>query len=127
MLHRQPRLLDFYFGVLQFLRLADHWGDDFRFELSRGEGRQSLQVALNCLDPARLLGKRQALLHCITGFSATLSPPDWTRKALGLAAEAVFRREASPFDQGQLEVFLATGVDTRFSRREQSLPCWLPP
>ncbi len=121
-LHRQPRLLDFYFGVLQYLRLADHWGDDFRFELSRGEGRQSLQVTLNCLDPARLLRERQALLHSMTAFSATLSPPDWTRKALGLAAEAVFRREASPFDQGQLEVFLATGVDTRFSRREQSLP-----
>ena len=121
-LHRQPRLLDFYFGVLQFLRLADHWGDDFRFELTRGEGRQSLQLILNCLDPARLLRERQVLLHSMTAFSATLSPPDWTRKALGLSAEAVFRREASPFEQGQLEVFLATGVDTRYSRRAQSLP-----
>jgi DNA excision repair protein ERCC-2 len=58
----------------------------------------------------------------MTAFSATLSPPDWTRKALGLSAEAVFRREASPFEEGQLEVFLATGVDTRYSRRAQSLP-----
>jgi DNA excision repair protein ERCC-2 len=121
-LHRHSALLDFYFGVLQFLRLADNWGEEFRFELSRGEGRQGLKVTLNCLDPSRLLGQRQALLHSLTAFSATLSPPDWTRQALGLAAEAVFRREASPFDQGQLEVFLATGVDTRYSRRQQSLP-----
>jgi DNA excision repair protein ERCC-2 len=121
-LHRQPPLLDFYFEVLQFLRLADNWGDDFRFELSRGDGRQGLRVTLNCLDPARLLRQRQSLLHSLTAFSATLSPPDWTRKALGLAAGAVFRREASPFDQGQLEVFLATRVDTRYSRRQQSLP-----
>ena len=121
-LQRQPALLDFYFEVLQFLRLADNWGDDFRFELSRGDGRQSLRVTLNCLDPARLLGQRQGLLHSLTAFSATLSPPDWSRKALGLGAEAVFRREASPFDQGQLEVFLATGVDTRYSRRQQTLP-----
>ena len=121
-LHRRPALLDFYFEVLQFLRLADKWGGEFRFELSRGEGRQGLRVTLNCLDPARLLGERQAQLHSLTAFSATLSPPDWTRKSLGLAAEAVFRRESSPFDQGQLEVFLATGVDTRHGRRQQSLP-----
>lgn len=120
-LHRQPALLDFYFEILQFLRLADKWGDDFRFELSRGDGRQSLRVTLNCLDPARLLRERQQLLHSMTAFSATLSPPDWTRKALGLAAGAVFRREASPFSEGQLEVFLATGVDTRFKHRQRSL------
>lgn len=121
-LHRQPLLLDFYFEVLQFLRLADHWGEDFRFELHRGAGRQSLRVTLNCLDPARLLGERQAPLHSMTAFSATLSPPDWTRRALGLAPEAVFRRAASPFEQTQLEVFLATAVDTRYRQRQQSLP-----
>lgn len=121
-LHRQPRLLDFYFAVLQFLRLADHWGDDFRFELTRGSGRQSLCLILNCLDPARLLRARQEALHAITAFSATLSPPDWTRQALGLSDSAVFRREASPFDSDQLAVFLATGVDTRYRQREQSMP-----
>ena len=122
LLQRQPLLLDFYFEVVHFLRLADHWGDDFRFELSRNEGRQSLRVTLNCLDPARLLRQRQESLHSMTAFSATLSPPDWTRNALGLGETAVFRREVSPFHEGQLEVFLATGVDTRYSRREQSLP-----
>ena len=122
LLHRQPALLDFYFGVLQFQRLAENWGDDFRFELSRGHGRQSLQVTLNCLSPARLLRERQAPLHAIAAFSATLSPAGWMRQALGLAPEAVFRRETSPFDQGQLEVFLATGVDTRYTRRQASLP-----
>jgi DNA excision repair protein ERCC-2 len=122
LLHRHPRLLEFYFEVLQFQRLADNWGDDFRLELTRGSGRQSLRLKLNCLDPARLLGQRQQPLHALTAFSATLSPPDWTRRALGLGPETVFRRQASPFDAGQLEVFLATSVDTRYARREQSLP-----
>jgi len=122
LLHRQQRVLDFYFEVLQFQRLADNWGEDFRFELSRGSERQSLRLILNCLDPARLLRQRQELLHSMTAFSATLSPPQWTRRALGLSPEAVFRREASPFDRAQLEVFLATEVDTRYARREQSLP-----
>jgi DNA excision repair protein ERCC-2 len=122
LLHRQPPLLDFYFEVLQFLRLSEHWGDEFRFELSRGAGRQSLRVTINCLDPSRLLAERQQLLHSMTAFSATLSPPDWTRRALGLAPEAVFRRDVSPFSEDQLEVFLATDVDTRFSSRERTLP-----
>jgi DNA excision repair protein ERCC-2 len=122
LLHRQPLLLDFYFDVLQFQRIADNWGDDFRFERSRDAGRQSLRVALNCLDPARLLGERQRALHAIAAFSATLSPPHWTRAGLGLAADSVYRRLLSPFDQSQLEVFLATGVDTRFAQRRHTLP-----
>ena len=108
--------------VLQFLRLADNWGDDFRFELSRDDGRQSLRVTLNC--PIRRACCAPGRICCtpLTAFSATLSPPDWTRNALGLAADAVFRRESSPFDEGQLEVYLATAVDTRYSHRQQSLP-----
>jgi DNA excision repair protein ERCC-2 len=121
-LHRQPLLLDFYFAVLQFQRLVENWGDDFRFELSRNEGRQSLLLDLKCLDPARLLGERHAALHAVTVFSATLSPHSWTRPALGLQPNAVFRRMDSPFAPEQLQVFLATGVDTRFARRGESLP-----
>jgi DNA excision repair protein ERCC-2 len=121
LLHRQPLLLDFYFEVLQFQRVADNWGEDFRFECTRDAGRQSLRVALTCLDPARLLGERQQPLHAMAAFSATLSPPHWTRAALGLASDSVYRRLLSPFDQSQLEVFLATGVDTRYSQRRHTL------
>jgi DNA excision repair protein ERCC-2 len=122
LLHHHPGLLDFYFEVLQFQRIVDNWGDDFRLELSRDAGRQSLQLTLNCLDPSRLLEQRQLPLHAMTAFSATLSPPDWTRSALGLAPDAVFSRQLSPFDGNQLEVFLDTRVDTRYTRRQASLP-----
>ncbi|MCB1699155.1 MAG: hypothetical protein KDI34_23290, partial [Halioglobus sp.] len=84
-------------------------------------GRQGLRLTLNCLDPARLLAQRQSPLHAMVAFSATLSPPHWTRQALGLGECSVFRREASPFAASQLEVFIATAVDTRFTRRQQSL------
>lgn len=122
LLQRHPPLLDFYFEVIHFLRLADHWGEDFRFELSKTEGQQSLRLNLNCLDSARLLRDKQQLLHSLTAFSATLSPPHWTRQALGLGPAAVFRRESSPFGRDQLDVFLATAIDTRYQQREQSLP-----
>jgi DNA excision repair protein ERCC-2 len=121
LLARQPTLAEFYFDALQFLRAADNWGDEFRFELHRGEGRQGLMVVLNCLDPGRLLEERQGRLHAVTVFSATLSPPDWMRSALGLDAQAVYRRHPSPFASEQLEVCLATGIDTRYRQREASM------
>lgn len=135
LLQRQPLLADFYFDVLQFQRVAEQWGDDFRCRLTReraGEdksgkgtdgrsrGKQSLSVQLACLDPARLLGERHARCHALVAFSATLSPLDWSRDALGLDPEAVIYRANSPFTAQQLQVRLATGISTRFRDREHS-------
>jgi DNA excision repair protein ERCC-2 len=122
LLARRPPLADFYFQVLQLLRVADQWGAEYRFELHRGEGRQGLEVALNCLDPGRLLAERQSYLHSVTAFSATLSPPAWVRASLGFSETAVYRREESPFASDQLQVYLATGIDTRYRHRQDSLP-----
>jgi len=121
-LQRAPGLMDFFFDVLQFLRVAEQWGDDYRLELSRGGGRQSLCVTLNCLDPARLLGERQGRNHSLTAFSATLSPLPWTSSSLGLGEGAVCTRATSPFAREQLQVFLASDVDTRYRQRDASLP-----
>jgi len=119
-LHRHPALLNFYFLVLQLLRIVEVWGEDFRFELTRGPGKQSLVVRLNCLDPARLLARRQQSLHSVTAFSATLFPPDWMQSALGLE-QAVYRRQNSPFSASQMEVSILTSVDTRYRQRQQSM------
>lgn len=121
-LQRQRELMDFYFDVLQFLRVAELWGEDFRFQLTRADGQQSLCVTLNCLDPARLLSARHAQAHAVIAFSATLSPLPWSRAALGMDEQAVCSRATSPFAPAQLQVALATGIDTRYQQREQSLP-----
>ncbi len=120
-LQRHPVLMDFYFETLQFLRVAELWDTDFRLELQRGEGRQSLSVTLNCLDPSRLLSMRHQRAHAVIAFSATLSPLPWSRASLGLDEQAVCSRAASPFDRTQLQVSLATGIDTRYHQRGKSL------
>tara|TARA_R110002110_G_scaffold205066_7_gene417195 strand:+ start:343293 stop:345599 length:2307 start_codon:yes stop_codon:yes gene_type:complete len=120
-LQQRPALMAFFFDALQFLRVAQHWGDDYRFEMTRGSARQSLRLTLNCLDPARLLRERHALAHSLTAFSATLSPLDWARGRLGLPEEAVCVQAQSPFAAQQLQVSLATDIDTRFHQREASL------
>ena len=121
-LQRHRELMDFYFEALQFQRVAELWGDDFRLQLSRGEGRQSLCVVLNCIDPARLLSARHERAHAVLAFSATLSPLPWSRASLGLAEQAVCSRATSPFDKSQLRVSLATAIDTRYQQRDATLP-----
>ncbi len=119
---QHPSLGEFYFSVLQFQRVLDQWGEEFRFELDRGRGPQGLRLALNCLDPARLLADRGAAFHSLTAFSATLSPALWMRQSLGLPEDTVCRRLDSPFAPEQLCVHIADRVDTRFRQRSHSLP-----
>ena len=121
-LQRHTAFLEFYFDVLQLLRVAENWGDDYRFELSRGGGRQSLCIELNCLDPGRLLAVGHGRAHAVTAFSATLSPMQWCSASLGFGENAVFRRADSPFSPDQLEVDIVTRIDTRFHQRQASLP-----
>jgi len=120
-LARHPDLGEFYFDSLHFLRVAQVWGPEYRCVMTRGSGRQSLVVALNCLDPSRLLAEQQGRAHAVTAFSATLSPPDWTRASLGLGEEVVCSRSSSPFAASQLTVWLATHLDTRYHRRGHTL------
>lgn len=121
-LARETALLDCYFDTLQMLRCVEHWGPDYRCELERGARPRDIAVRANCLDPSRLLAGCQEELHAVVAFSATLSPWDWARDSLGLAPSAVCFRAPSPFDPSQLRVSLATGVDTRYRQRRESLP-----
>lgn len=129
-LHQHPAVMDFYFQALQFMRVAEQWLHDYRFEMHRdirkdkgkGTGKQSLRLVLNCLDPARLLRERQQRAHAVTVFSATLTPLPWSRASLGLQEDAVCYRASSPFKKNQLNVSLATHVDTRYRQRDASLP-----
>ena len=115
------RLMEFYFDVLHWLRVAEHWGEEFLLELERGQGTQGLRLTLNCLDPSRLLREAHQRSHALVAFSATLSPPDWMASLLGLEPGAVRRCLESPFSPEQLQVTLDTRVDTRYQSRQQSL------
>ncbi|KAA1189764.1 ATP-dependent DNA helicase [Pseudohalioglobus sediminis] len=115
-----PALMDFFFALLQWLRVAEQWDEEYRFELLRGDGSQGLQLTLNCLDPSRLLAQCHARAHSVVVFSATLSPREWMRQILGLDGAAVCRRLHSPFQPQQLLVEVETGIDTRYRQREAS-------
>ncbi|WP_170150228.1 ATP-dependent DNA helicase [Parahaliea mediterranea] len=117
---RHSALMDVYFESLQLLRCIDHWGADFRCELRLPGGK--LLLRLNCLDASRLLAEHNQRLHAVVAFSATLSPFPWARESLGLPEGSVCFRAASPFAPQQLQVTLATDIDTRYGGRAASLP-----
>jgi DNA excision repair protein ERCC-2 len=122
-LQARPAVRDFYFAVLQFLRVLENIDVDYRFELRRrNRDKQSLSLHLNCLDPSRLLRARQRAPHSVTAFSATVSPPAWVGPALGFDREAVYLALPSPFAPEQYRVTVNTAIDTRFQAREHSLP-----
>ncbi len=121
-LQERPALRDMFFTVVQFQKILEYWGQEYRCELRRDSGAQSLVVRLNCLDAARLLGERSASLHSLTAFSATLSPLPWMAASLGLSNNAVLHRLASPFAPEQLQVRVDDSIDTRFRQRAASLP-----
>jgi DNA excision repair protein ERCC-2 len=115
-------LLEFYFDMLQFLRVLEVFGDSYRFEMQRDAHPQSLVVRLNCLDAAPLLEPRQRAPVSVTAFSATVSPPSWVGPGLGFATDFVFLSLPSPFQPAQLEVEVNTAVDTRYRARQRTLP-----
>lgn len=121
LLQSRPALRDSYFVVLQCLRVLELWGEEFALELVRSREAQSLRLILHCLDPARMLASRQQALHALVVFSATLSPQRWALESLGLDATTVAWRAPSPFADDQLQVLLATHVDTRYQQRNASL------
>jgi len=72
--------------------------------------------------PAPFLEARFAAAHAMVLFSATLQPPAYHQRLLGLPARTVVQEVASPFRADQLQVHLARHVSTRWADRARSTP-----
>jgi DNA excision repair protein ERCC-2 len=70
------------------------------------------------LDPAARNERTLQLFHAAVLFSGTLTPIDYSRAQLGLAADAPVLCIASPFVTDNLHVCICTHIDTRWQRRE---------
>ncbi|WP_275286682.1 ATP-dependent DNA helicase [Halomonas elongata] len=115
-----PALRDVLFEALTFTRLAERFGDHSLCELRRN-GRGRAELGVRNLVPADFLAPRFKAAHSTVLFSATLSPPEYHLDLLGLPADSVVRRVASPFDAEQLEVRCRADISTRLKDREASL------
>ena len=122
--HRDPdethdALLQLYFDIRAWLRVADTFDDHFVLQIS-AHGSE-VRAAMLCLDPSDFLAADFAKGRAAVLFSATLAPAGYYKDLCGLSdARAVALR--SPFDQQNMGLWCARQVSTRYKDRADSIP-----
>ena len=114
-------LMSFYLDTRFFSRIAELYGDPFRFVLE-SRGKRDCEAALLCLHPAPLLKEGFEKCRSAVLFSATLTPQEYFQEIL-LDTEKEIRRAVmeSPFDPRNCPVLIRTDINTRYRGREESL------
>ncbi len=110
-------LLQLYFSVREWLRVADTYDGHFVLQAS-ARGSEVLLCQL-CLDPGAFLAEDFARGRAAVLYSATLAPAGYYRDLCGIPnAGAVALK--SPFPPQNLGLFCACDVSTRYADRAQS-------
>jgi DNA excision repair protein ERCC-2 len=110
---------------LQFSALAEAFGPHSLFDITKlenGHGLLQQNCTLNIRNvvPAIFLKKRFSAANSSTLFSATLSPSSFYSDMLGLPERTPFLEVESPFSADQLQVRIASHINTRFRKRAAS-------
>jgi DNA excision repair protein ERCC-2 len=111
-------LLQLYFDVAGFLRVAEHY-DDTYITCSVSEGKD-LQVKLFCLDPADQLAEALQRARAAVFFSATLTPFSYFNALFGGDEATIWVRLPSPFPPGNLCLIIDPRISTYYREREQT-------
>ncbi len=107
-------------GMLSsFLYAASRW-EDSMLRLCEG-GKTTHRLRLFCRDASAFLARDIGRFQGAVLFSATLSPGGFYRALCGLSPEDAFLSLPSPFPPENL-CCLQLSIDTRFRRREETLP-----
>ena len=122
----QLTLQEFYFEGLNFLRMAEAFGDHSFFDISfsmppSGPRRKSTTLCIRNVVPAPFLAPRIAAAQATVAFSATLQPHHFYKDMIGLPADTKMMDVASPFTQSQLNVKTVREVSTRYRDRAASI------
>jgi len=115
-----PALQEFYFRVLQFLRLVESFGEHSILDLTRIDERDT-ELCIRNVVPAPFLAPRFGFAHSTTLFSATLGPWNYFADLLGMPADTAWIDVDSPFYAHQLRVHVARAISTRYQHRAASL------
>jgi Rad3-related DNA helicase len=128
-------LLNFHFELQRFSKLVESLSDHSLFDVQTfvgtrsgveadGEAAQDGSDAALCVRnvaPGCFLRQRFKVLHSVTLFSATLSPPQYAIQLLGLPENTAWIDVPPAFPAEHLTVRVADGISTRFAHRERSL------
>ncbi len=131
-------LLEFHFDLQRFLKLVEALSDHSLFDVQTflGPGSPGTVADAHAADhaggsdaalcvrnvaPACFLRQRFKALHSVTLFSATLAPPEYAIRLLGLPEDCAWIDVPPAFPAEHLSVRVADGISTRFAHRDRSL------
>ena len=114
---RKP-LLELYFAIAAFMRIAELYGDNFA-TCYESDGRD-LKLKLYCIDPARHLAEALKRCRSATFFSATLTPFSYFRDLFGCHTTARHLDLPSPFPPQNFQVYIADDISTLYRRRAET-------
>jgi DNA excision repair protein ERCC-2 len=121
--HDAP-LLNLYFDLIGLQRLAERYDTHSLCEVTEGEGASqdllheaTITFTLHNVVPAPHLLHRLRAAHAVIVFSATLSPPVYHQKMLGLVDDSDFCDVRSGFAAHQLQVRLVSHIATEYRVR----------
>ncbi len=114
-------LLDAFFALMDFVRCAEGYTEDYRTLLS-ADGKALCSVLLLCVNPAPHLSKTLRRVHGAALFSATLNPMSFYRDISGLSdqEEDALLDLPSPFPPENL-LALRAPLPVRYRQRENSM------
>jgi DNA excision repair protein ERCC-2 len=118
LLLEEDRILDFFFRLADFCRVLKLAGAEF-VHLFDQSGK-AVRLKILCLDPSRLLHRKNSLFHSVVGMSATLTPLEFYREVLGLNPDAERVGLPSPFPAENRQVFVLPEVSTTFRQRSRN-------
>jgi Rad3-related DNA helicase len=118
-----PELADWLRALVRYRHIAELFGPHHRCitRCEPGGSFREFAVKLACLNASDQLQKLYKNFRGLVFFSATLRPPGFYQKALGLAPECQTLSLPSPFSSDQLGTFICGDIDTRYQQRRHSI------
>ncbi|MEE8397445.1 MAG: ATP-dependent DNA helicase, partial [Desulfobacterales bacterium] len=111
-------LLDLYFSVSGFVRVADQYNQ--RYATCYETTGKDLRLKLFCMDPSEQMESALKRCQAAVFFSATMTPIDYFIKILGCDVSTENRIIGSPFPEDNLGLFVADRVSTFYRDRDRT-------
>lgn len=105
--------------LCEFSRKLSYFDRDFNFFIFRSD--DEYEFVSYCNDPARLISSRLDIGRSAIFFSGTLYPLNFFKCILGGRASDLTCEFESPYDSDRLAIVAYDGIETKFSRREETL------
>ncbi len=114
----REELLDIFFAVSGFLRVAEKYDESYATCYEKLE--KDLKLRLFCINPSSQL--ENALKRCRAAifFSATMTPMSYFQKILGCSGDAAGLTIPSPFPGKNLTLFISDRISTLYRHREKT-------